>query len=96
MPHVKVNFGKLGNDVWRFAAGGDHVVDSREIGRVFAHQLGSVIGELDGVEGAPASPWRPGGMGADPLKRIEDGDEAAVFVGSAPGRREVVVYVSEK
>ena len=51
---VVEDLGEVGDDVGGAPAGGDDVVDAREVGRVLAQQLGGVVGQLDGVERGPA------------------------------------------
>ena len=62
--HVVVRLGEGRHDVRGVAAGGDHVVDARAVGRVLPQQLGAVVEDRHRVECGPARLGRRGSVSA--------------------------------
>ncbi len=72
--NVVEDFAEIGDDIGGAAAGGDDVVNAREVGRMLAQQLGRVVRQLDRVEGGSAHLGRRGRVRARAVEPELDRD----------------------
>ena len=93
VPDVIPNAGLVGDDVGRFAALEDDVVEPLRQGQMLPQVVRGHVHDLDGVEGAPPDPGRAGRVGRLALEgedRREEGVAADAVVGAEAARAVVV------